>query len=114
MNHWPLQPLLTLAALSGLGVTALSAQTTAIRADRLLDVESGRIVTDALVVVQGDRIERVGGRVPPGATVIDLGDVTLMPGLMDAHTHLTMDIDSDWISRPVTETAADAALMRCP
>jgi imidazolonepropionase-like amidohydrolase len=82
----------------------------AIRAARLLDVESGTLRTGQVVVVSGDRIVSVGTAVPTGATLIDLGDVTLLPGLIDAHTHLTGDLEGDWSHRDVTETAADAAL----
>ena len=83
---------------------------TVLRAARLLDVRSGRIVSGAVVVVAGGRITAVGGAVPAGAQVIDLGDVTLAPGLIDLHTHLTMDIEGNWVMRGVTESAADDAL----
>jgi imidazolonepropionase-like amidohydrolase len=61
-----------------------------LHAARLLDVKSGRIVKPGEVLVQGERIVEVGASVkhPPGAEVIDLGDRTLMPGLIDAHVHL--------------------------
>jgi imidazolonepropionase-like amidohydrolase len=61
-----------------------------LHAARLLEVESGTIVTPGEVLVQGERIAEVGQKVnhPAGAEVIDLGDVTLMPGLIDAHVHL--------------------------
>jgi imidazolonepropionase-like amidohydrolase len=61
-----------------------------LRAARLLEIESGRIVSPAEVVVQGGRIVEVGSAVkqPAGAQVIDLGDCTLLPGLIDAHVHL--------------------------
>ena len=85
-------------------------QVVALRAARMLDVASGQVQSPALVIVTGDRITAIGGTVPPGATGIDLGDVTLLPGLIDAHTHLTGDFDGDWVNRPVNETAADAAL----
>jgi imidazolonepropionase-like amidohydrolase len=52
----------------------------------------------------------VGQALDTGARVIDLGDVTLLPGLIDAHVHLTYDISGDWVTRPVRETAADEAL----
>ncbi len=88
-----------------------AAQPTVLRAARMLDVDGGRIVEDAVVVVEGGRIQAVNpARLPDGATVIDLGDVTLLPGLMDMHTHLTGDLTGDWTNRPVRETAADAAL----
>jgi imidazolonepropionase-like amidohydrolase len=57
---------------------------------RLLDVESGLMLTPGEILVRGDRIAEVGTSVkrPPGAEVIDLGDRTLLPGLVDAHIHL--------------------------
>jgi imidazolonepropionase-like amidohydrolase len=48
--------------------------------------------------------------VPAGARKVDLGDMTLVPGLIDAHTHLTFDISGDWVSRSVRELPPDAAL----
>jgi imidazolonepropionase-like amidohydrolase len=81
-----------------------------IRAARWLDVAAGQIRMPAAVAVQDGRIASVGGTVPAGATSIDLGDVTLMPGLLDAHTHLTADIQGDWVTRSVRELPADAAL----
>jgi len=61
-----------------------------LHAARLLDVKSGRMVKPGEVLVQGERIVEVGSSVkrPAGAEVIDLGDRTLMPGLIDAHVHL--------------------------
>jgi imidazolonepropionase-like amidohydrolase len=66
-----------------------------IRAARMLDVRAGRIINDAFVIVEGDRVAAVGAAdlVPAGAQVIDLGDVTLLPGLIDAHTHITYHFD---------------------
>ena len=61
-----------------------------LHAARLLELESGKIITPGEVLVEGDRITEVGSAVkhPAGAEVIDLGDSTLMPGLIDAHVHL--------------------------
>jgi imidazolonepropionase-like amidohydrolase len=61
-----------------------------LHAARLLDVKSGRVVKPGEVLVLGERIVEVGASVkrPAGAEVIDLGDRTLMPGLIDAHVHL--------------------------
>jgi imidazolonepropionase-like amidohydrolase len=61
-----------------------------LHAARLLDVKNGLIVKPGEVLVQGDTIVEVGGAVkrPAGAEVIDLGDRTLLPGLIDAHVHL--------------------------
>ena len=61
-----------------------------LRAARLLDVKAGRIVIPAEILIEGDRIVETGPSVkrPAGAEVIDLGDRTLLPGLVDAHIHL--------------------------
>src|SRR5205823_12624178 len=66
-------------------VALLVASPVAVKAARLFDATAGRIVQPGLVVVDGDRIAQVGGLAPPGAQVIDLGDATLLPGLIDAH-----------------------------
>jgi imidazolonepropionase-like amidohydrolase len=77
-----------------------SAQTTAIRFGKLWDGE--RIVDKAVVIVEGNRITRVasGGDVPAGATVIDLSRFTGLPGLIDAHTHITYFWDRAAGTRP--------------
>ncbi len=66
---------------------------TVIKAARLFDGKSNSLVSNGVVVVQGDQIIDVGSGIPTpqGAQVIDLGDATLSPGFMDAHTHVTLD-----------------------
>ena len=61
-----------------------------LHAARLLDVESGKVIAPGEVLVRGDRIAEVGVKVsrPAGAETIDLGECTLLPGLIDAHVHL--------------------------
>lgn len=61
-----------------------------LHAARLLDIAQGKVMAPGEVLVDGDRIREVGSSVthPPGAQMMDLGDVTLMPGLIDAHVHL--------------------------
>ena len=61
-----------------------------LHAARMLDIESGRIISPAEILVQGERIAAAGSSVahPAGASVVDLGDTTLMPGLIDVHVHL--------------------------
>lgn len=84
-----------------------------LRAAHLFDAASGELLHDQEVLVRGERIVAVGARGSlnaTGAGVIDLGEVTLLPGLIDCHTHLTFDIDEGWVTRDVKETAADAAL----
>lgn len=66
-----------------------------LRAARMWDGVSDACVTDAVVVIEGDHIRSAGSRlaIPAGARVIDLGSVTILPGLIDAHTHLLLDED---------------------
>ena len=64
-------------------------KTIALKAARLFDGTSDNVIANAVVVVTGNRIAGVNVPVPAGAQVIDLGDVTLLPGFIDAHVHLT-------------------------
>lgn len=100
-------------------VSSLSAQTNAyvLKAARLFDGRSDRLVEPGLVIIVGNRIEALGGAAPANATVIDLGDATLLPGFIDAHTHLTSDFDPDYngarlkgFSRTVAESAIRASV----
>ncbi len=72
------------------GSGAVAAQEVAFRARRVLDIRSGRAIADGVVVCRGDRIEQVGGPVPADAELVDLGDRTLLPGLIDTHTHFLL------------------------
>ena len=73
-------------------VTAQSPQTTAIRAGRLIDPETGTTSANQVILVQAGKITSVGANVPipPGAEVIDLSKLTVLPGLVDAHNHLAL------------------------
>src|SRR5579859_6208541 len=73
---------------------AAQSKRTVIKAGRMFDARAGKLVTGVTIVVEGDHIVSVGtDAVAPrdGDTVIDLGNATVLPGLMDAHTHLTGD-----------------------
>jgi imidazolonepropionase-like amidohydrolase len=69
-----------------------TAQITAIRAGRLLDPEAGTALANQVILVENGRFLRIGENlaVPPGARVIDLSRLTVMPGLVDAHNHLAL------------------------
>ncbi|MES2292327.1 MAG: amidohydrolase family protein [Pseudomonadota bacterium] len=78
------------ALAQGSSASQRPATATVLHAARLFEVETGRMVSPGEILVEGDRITAVGGSVnhPVGANIIDLGDTTLMPGLIDAHVHL--------------------------
>ena len=107
----PFPKLTALFSLLLAGSATAQQQPIVVRAARMVDVAKGQLVAPAVLVISGDKIRSVGASdVPAGARTIDLGDLTLMPGLIDAHTHLTMDISGDWVTRSVRELPADAAL----
>jgi imidazolonepropionase-like amidohydrolase len=102
--------LLGALALTFAGPAAADPAVIVVQADRMLDVRSGRLVEGAVVVVEGERITAVNPpSVPAGAEVVELGDRTLLPGLIDAHTHLSSELAPGFVYRAVTGTAADAA-----
>jgi imidazolonepropionase-like amidohydrolase len=88
---------LLIAALAS--AAQLSAQSAApvtlLNAGRLLDPRTGNVLAPAAVLIEGDRIKQVGSpsqiKAPSGAKLIDLGSATLLPGLIDSHTHLLVD-----------------------
>ena len=92
------QPLFLVVCLASIVGTAVRAQVpaaaplTAVRAGRLLDPEAGRVLTNQVILIEGTRIREVGSSVaiPPGAQVIDLSTMTVMPGLVEAHNHLAL------------------------
>jgi imidazolonepropionase-like amidohydrolase len=93
-----------------LGVLALPAyaqESVVLRAARMLDVTTGKIIASPVIVVTNGRIASVssgsGPAAPASARVIDLGDVTLLPGFIDSHTHLTSNLERGSETRDVTE-----------
>jgi imidazolonepropionase-like amidohydrolase len=76
-----------------------------LKAERLFDGKSKTLLRNGVVLIQGDKIADVGSNlaIPSGAQVIDLGDATLAPGFMDAHTHLTLDYSGDYNVRRLYE-----------
>jgi len=88
------------------------AQSVVLKATRYVDVESGNYVSPAVLIVENGVIVEINPTEIPGdSTVVDLGDLTLLPGLMDMHTHLCYSLEGDWVHRGVKQGPADWALM---
>ena len=84
-----------------------------IKAKNYIDVTSGEVISPATILIEGELIAAINPNTwPPEATVIDLGNTTLLPGVMDMHSHVTLDYytGDHWTTAPVMETAADWAL----
>ena len=103
------------AVLGLLAACAGRAETIVLEADAYVDVVAGRVVSPAVIVVEGERITAVNPPArPAGAKTISLAGHTLLPGLMDAHTHLNYIIGEGWETEPVRFTAGDFALRALP
>ncbi len=87
-------------------------QVTVLHAARLLDVAAGKTISPGEVLVEGTRIREVGSKVnhPANAKVIDLGDTTLMPGMIDAHVHLFLHVGNE-ATQTVDEAVPERVLI---
>src|ERR1043166_4973773 len=96
-----------------------AAKTYVLKAARMFDGKSDSLTTPGLVIVRDGKIVGVGANanVPDGAETIDLGDATLLPGFIDAHTHITMNYREDYtramldsLQKPIPEMALEASV----
>jgi len=122
MRTSPALLVIILAGLAGLvpAGAAAAPKTTIVKAAHLFDGKSDQLVSPGVVVVQDGKIIAAGAKVnePAGAEVLDLGNATLLPGLMDAHTHLTFESSNDWkkdeldrFKKPLPQLAIEATAM---
>lgn len=100
-----------LAAAAAIGAQPAAAPAVVVRAAHMFTARTGTLDSPGVVVVRGDRIEAVGPQaaIPAGARVIDLGGATLLPGLIDLHTHLT-STGIPWEEELLKTTPGQAAL----
>jgi imidazolonepropionase-like amidohydrolase len=106
-----------LACIVFLATLTATAQITAIKAGRLVDPDHATVLTDQIIIIRDNKIESVGKGlpIPPDATLIDLSNSTVLPGLIDCHTHLAdgPTDDGDPTSQ-MKKTAAQVAFESVP
>src|SRR5438034_206193 len=101
------------AVLLSAAAASAADQSIVLKAARIFDGKSKSLVQNGVVVVQGDKIVDVGSAVtiPSDAKVIDLGDMTLSPGFIDAHTHLTLDFSGNFNEKRLKELQTNVSEM---
>jgi len=104
-----------LAVLS-FAATVAAAQVTAIRAGRLVDPDKGTVLQNQIILIRGNKVDSVGAglRIPSADKVVDLSPMTVLPGLIDCHTHLSDGAHSGEPLGQFTKTAAQVALESVP
>jgi imidazolonepropionase-like amidohydrolase len=93
-----------------------AAQVTAVRAGRLIDPDSGTVLSDQIILINGNKIQAVGTglAIPAGAQVIDLSGKTVLPGLIDCHTHVADGQSDGDPFNVLRKTASEIALESVP
>jgi len=96
---------LAFSAAAASAETPPASEVTVLKAARLFDGKGETALRDGVVIVEGRKIKAVGQGLaaPAGATVIDLGDATLLPGFIDAHTHLSGESSDNWYEAAVND-----------
>jgi imidazolonepropionase-like amidohydrolase len=116
---WILAATLLFSLPSGSQQPKATPKTYVLKASAMFDGKTDTLITPGFIVISGDHITAIGAHsvIPVGAEVIDLGDATLLPGFIDAHTHLTFPYSDDYnkaqletLQKTIAERTLDAAV----
>lgn len=86
---------------------------TVVEAGKLIDVESGRVLENQTIVIEGETIRAVGTdlEIPSDATVVDLSDAVVLPGLIDSHVHITTEATTNYYENLFRRSFVDSAVL---
>ena len=113
----PVKIVLRVVALFGIAVSmAVASEVTVIKAGHLVDVDAGVVLADQTIVIRDGTIKAVGKglAIPAGATVIDLSSMTVLPGLIDCHTHLADGLHGTEPLHQIQKSASQVVLESVP
>lgn len=104
--------IVAICAFVSLPIFAQSKTVTVIKAGRMIDTINGRVLENQTIVVEGEMVKAVGPNlaVPSGATVIDLSQMTVLPGLTDSHVHITGQAGADYYDTLFRRSFIDEAV----
>lgn len=112
VSHYMKKILYLLFACLLAGSLSAQTKTTIIKAGRLIDTENGKVLTNQLILIENDTIKAVGPnvKIPADAKIIDLSKATVLPGLIDCHTHITAQPSGDYYGDIFRKTPMDYAV----
>ncbi|WP_339863366.1 amidohydrolase family protein [Paremcibacter congregatus] len=114
MQYFGLRPLLLGVLMTAVSSLAIAAPMTALVGGNLVDVEDGKVIKNSVILIEGERIAQIGTardlEIPQDATVIDVTNKWLTPGLVNMHVHFTLKLPGAEAAQLQYETAGDMTL----